>query len=90
MKAQKLIPIKINDIEAYIDKNFTIGFGEKKTTIESLLSEAYPECNVDFSEIREWIAGRFEIRCESRERNKCFLYSVKASVFYGFQKEAAF
>lgn len=66
MKEHAFIPTKINDIEAFIDKNFTIGFRGKKTTIESLLSEVYPKCNVDFSKIKEWIVGRFEIGCEFR------------------------
>lgn len=73
MKEQKFMPTKINDIEAFIDKNFTIGFRGKKTTIESLLSEVYPECNVDFSKIKEWIVRRFEIGCEFREMSKCFI-----------------
>lgn len=73
MKEEQFVPKSVNDIETFVDRHFTIGFRGKKDTIELLLSEVYPECSVDFSQIKEWIVQRFEIGCECREISKCFI-----------------
>lgn len=72
----------------FVDQHFTIGFRGKKEVIELLLSEVYPECNLDFTKIKEWIVKRFEIGCEFREISKCFislaLYSEDSRVRFVF------
>ena len=87
MKEKKFIPATVNDIQVFIDKNFTIGFRGKKDKIELLLSEVYPDCGLDFSKIKEWIVKRFEIGCDYREISKCFislsLCSEDAGVRFG-------
>lgn len=73
MKEKNFIPETVKDIESFIDEYFDIGFRGDKNIVEALLSEVYPECNVDFSSIRTWILTRFELGSECREISKCFI-----------------
>lgn len=73
MKEKRFIPTTIRDIETFIDQYFEIGFRGDKNVVESLLSEVYLKCNVDFSQIKKWILTRFVLGCECREISKCFI-----------------
>lgn len=73
MKEKEFIPTTVRDIELFIDEYFEIGFRGDKNVIESILSEVYPECNIDFSPIRKWILTRYELGCKFREISKCFI-----------------
>ena len=73
MKEKRFIPTTIRDIESFVDQYFEIGFRGDKNVVESLLSEVYLKCNVDFSQIKKWIITRFELGCECREISKCFI-----------------
>lgn len=73
MKEKRFIPTSIQDIELFVDEHFEIGFRGDKNVVESLLSEVYLKCNIDFSKIRKWILTRFELGCEFREISKCFI-----------------
>lgn len=73
MKEKRFIPTTIRDIETFVDQYFEIGFRVDKNVVESLLSEVYLKCNVDFSQIRKWILSRFELGSECRDISKCFI-----------------
>lgn len=73
MKEKEFIPTTVIDIELFIDEYFKIGFRGDRNVIASILSEVYPECNIDFSPIRKWILTRYELGCELREISKCFI-----------------
>lgn len=73
MKEKEFIPTTVRDIELFIDEYFKIGFRGYRNVIESILSEVYPKCNIDFSPIRKWILTRYELGCEFREKSKCFI-----------------
>lgn len=73
MKEKEFIPTTVRDIELFIDEYFKIGFRGDKNVIESILSEVYPKCNIDFSPIKKWIVTRYELGCEFREISKCFI-----------------
>lgn len=73
MKEKQFIPCNVQDIEKFINNNFSIGFRAKRDTIEMLLENLYPNAVTDFYPIKIWILSRFEIGNIFREKCKCFI-----------------